>query len=576
MEAQKFGTLNCLNNKTTDMKNIKNIGIISMLALLVGFTIFSCQEDDATFGSVIAPSNLSINAQIVGVDAMNPDGDGSGLVNFTISGDNVISYNFQYGDGISESVPSGQITHRYSITGTNTYTVIVNAVGTGGVSSSTSLEIVVFSSFDDQEAKDFLSGGQGLSKTWYLDAAAAGHLGVGPTLLSGDPAAPEAYWYPAYFAAQPFEKCGPVISDCLCDDELTFSLDANNQLTFELNNNGQTFFNASHQDVVAGSGSEDECFDFDSSGVSMVSLSPSDALANLPDPNFEARGTLMNFNPANFMGYYVSSSAYEIISVTNTELYVRTLDGLNQDLAWYHKFSSSPPDNGFTSDYNNLVWEDAFDTNGAPNSSNWTYDLGAGGWGNQELQTYTNNAENVIVEDGLLKITAKANGGGYTSTRLKSENLFEFTYGRVEVRAKLPEGVGTWPAIWMLGEDYETNTWPGCGEIDIMEHVGRTLNEVLGTLHYPGVSPGGGNSNSTIVNNATTEFHNYTVEWSPIAIKFVIDDTVFHTFANTGDTPFNSDFFLILNIAMGGTLGGDVDPGFTESSMEIDYVKVFQ
>ena len=98
-----------------------------------------------------------------------------------------------------------------------------------------------------------------------------------------------------------------------------------------------------------------------------------------------------------------------------------------------------------------LVWEDNFDTNGAPNAANWTYDLGAGGWGNNESQTYTNSSDNVIVEDGFLKITAISTGGGnYTSSRIKSENLFEFTYGRVEVRAKLPEGGGTWPAIWML------------------------------------------------------------------------------------------------------------------------------
>jgi len=223
-----------------------------------------------------------------------------------------------------------------------------------------------------------------------------------------------------------------------------------------------------------------------------------------------------------------------------------------------------------------LVWSDEFDVNGAPNSANWTYDLGAGGWGNGEAQTYTNNAGNVIVQDGLLKIIAKAEGGGYTSARLKSENLFEFTYGRVEVRAKLPASQGTWPAIWMLGEDYATNTWPACGEIDIMEQTGSNKSTVLGTLHYPAVSPGAGNSGSTTVSTATSEFHNYSVEWTPEFVKILVDDTVYHTVPNTLDLPFNKDFFLILNIAMGGTLGGTIDPGFTQDTMEIEYVRVYQ
>ena len=175
-----------------------------------------------------------------------------------------------------------------------------------------------------------------------------------------------------------------------------------------------------------------------------------------------------------------------------------------------------------------------------------------------------------------LKITALADGSGYTSARLKSEGLFEFTYGRVEVRAKLPSSIGTWPAIWMLGADYQTNTWPACGEIDIMEQKGQDKNTVLATVHHPGVSPGAGDSASTVLTTSTTEFHNYTVEWTPDTIEFLVDDNVYHTVANSPDLPFESDFFLILNIAMGGSLGGDVDPNFTEDTMEIDYVRVYQ
>lgn len=225
-----------------------------------------------------------------------------------------------------------------------------------------------------------------------------------------------------------------------------------------------------------------------------------------------------------------------------------------------------------------LVLSDEFEINGAPDPTNWTYDLGDGGWGNGEAQTYTNDAENVIVEDGYLKITAKSDGaGGYTSARVKSENLQEFTYGRVEVRAKLPSAGGTWPAIWALGANFDTVGWPSCGEIDIMEQTGADKNTVLSTLHFPGNSGGGGITNSTSVSTATTEFHNYTVQWTPDLIEFWVDDNPVHnSFVNSTGTPFNSDFFFIMNVAMGGTLGGTIDPEFTEDTMEVDYIRVYQ
>lgn len=551
------------------MKNIKfNIAILFSLVTLV----FSCQEDDATIGSITAPNNISISAEVVGIDALNPNGDGSGLVNITASANNAISYKFDFGDGLSEVAPSGITTHRFSKVGVNTYTVVVNAIGTGGLQSSTSIDVEVFSSFDDAELKQLLTGGS--NRTWYLAATEVGHLGVGPGNAGVDP---EGFWYPKWYAAQPFEKCGIEISDCLCDDELTFTLDANGQLTYQLNNNGFTFFNAGHQAVIGENAGEDACFAFDTSGTSIVSLSPSLTDWNtVPDPDFEARGTTMNFSNDGFMGYYVSSSTYDVISVSDTELYVRTLDGNDPGLAWYHKFQTSPAEETFESVFNTLVWSDEFDTPGAPDTNKWTYDLGAGGWGNQELQTYTDNAENVIVQDGLLKITAKANGSGYTSARLKSENLQEFTYGRVEVRAKLPAAQGTWPAIWMLGANFDTVGWPNCGEIDIMEQTGQDKAKTSAALHFPGNSAGNAITSETSNTTATTEFHNYSVEWTATTIKFLVDDTLFLSFANTPDSVFNADFFMILNVAMGGTLGGTIAPSFTEDTMEIDYVRIYQ
>ncbi|MCL4145686.1 UNVERIFIED_CONTAM: hypothetical protein GTU68_012057 [Idotea baltica] len=279
------------------------------------------------------------------------------------------------------------------------------------------------------------------------------------------------------------------------------------------------------------------------------------------------------------MGWYVGASKYDIIKITDDELIVRIIQA-GDGFAWYHKFTSTKPTKepvvGASFTYNNLVWEDDFNTDGAPDATKWTYDLGAGGWGNGEAQTYTNSLDNAKVENGSLIITAKADGSGYTSARLKSQDLYEFTYGRVEVRAKLPASKGTWPAIWMLGANFPDVGWPASGEIDIMEQKGQDKNTILSTLHYPGNSAGDGPSQSTTLSTSTTEFHNYTVEWTDSKIEFFIDDVSFHIFNNTSTLPFNADFFLILNVAMGGTLGGDIDAGFTQDTMEIDYIKVYQ
>lgn len=389
--------------------------------------------------------------------------------------------------------------------------------------------------------------------------------------------------------------------------------------------------------------------------------------------------------------------------------------------------------------FTSLVWADEFDTNGAPDPSNWTYDLGMGdnGWGNGEIQSYTDDASNVIVEDGNLKITARAeastgegvyyfddfqllDAGGvsqaviqdfegaaptftdfggafsavianpdatglntsstvarttkpqgsetfgasffdvspaidvpnnprisvktwspiinavvrlkledstngdnfaevdvttsvagaweeltfdfsgaatfnydrvviffdfdnpgtaapaYSSARIKSEGLQEFTYGRVETRAKLPTGGGTWPAIWMLGADYLTNPWPAAGEMDIMEHVGNNQDVVLASTHDPNNFGGNSRTGTVMVEGASEEFHIYEMEWTDTDIKFAVDGIVYHSVTNDGTLPFNKDFFFILNVAMGGSLGGDIDSAFTESTMEVDYIRMYQ
>lgn len=228
--------------------------------------------------------------------------------------------------------------------------------------------------------------------------------------------------------------------------------------------------------------------------------------------------------------------------------------------------------------YTRLIWADEFNHKGAPDSAKWTYDIGGNGWGNHELEYYTNRPENVVVKGGMLHITAlKENfkGSKYTSARILTKGKFSFQYGRVEVRAKLPTGVGTWPAIWMLGSNIDSVGWPACGEIDIMEHLGRDLNKIYGTLHYPEHYGGHANGKTIMISDAN-KFHIYGLEWSPKEIKISVDGKVFQTVKNSQGIPFNQNFFIIINMAMGGDFGGPVDPKVTKATMEVDYVRVYQ
>jgi len=233
------------------------------------------------------------------------------------------------------------------------------------------------------------------------------------------------------------------------------------------------------------------------------------------------------------------------------------------------------------------VWADEFDYTGTPDPKKWGYDTGGHGWGNNELQYYTDKASNASVANGVLTITArKENEGGmeYTSARLVTKNKGDFLYGRIEVRAKLPTGKGTWPAIWMLPTDWAYGGWPKSGEIDIMEHVGYDQNNVHITVHTEDYNHGKGTQKgkSKIVPTASTAFHNYRVDWTPYSIKGFIDDEKVFEFINEGkgftSWPFDKRFHLLLNIAVGGNWGGaqGVDPTVYPQSMEVDYVRVYK
>lgn len=230
-----------------------------------------------------------------------------------------------------------------------------------------------------------------------------------------------------------------------------------------------------------------------------------------------------------------------------------------------------------------LVWADEFNEDGAPDVSKWGYDIGAGGWGNNEPQFYTSRPENARVENGVLKITAKKEnyeGAPFTSARINTQGKFSFKYGKVEVRAKLPEGGGTWPAIWMLGANFQSLGWPASGEIDIMEHKGNEPGKIHSAIHTPSSYGATINSGSQTVSNVTGEFHVYAVEWTSQKIAFSVDGVVHYTYMpavkNSSTWPFDAPQFIILNVAMGGNFGGNIDPDFTAGTMEIDYVRVYQ
>lgn len=232
------------------------------------------------------------------------------------------------------------------------------------------------------------------------------------------------------------------------------------------------------------------------------------------------------------------------------------------------------------------AWADEFDYTGLPDPAKWGYDIGGGGWGNNELQYYTNRLENVSVADGLLTITARKEDfedREYSSARVISKNKGDFLYGRFEIKAKLPTGLGTWPAIWMLPTDWEYGGWPASGEIDIMEHVGYDQDRVHITVHTEAFNHGIGTQvgKNKVVAGASTDFHLYRVDWTPADIKGYIDDALVFEFKNSGngykEWPFDKRFHLLLNIAVGGNWGGaqGVDPEVFPQSMEIDYVRVY-
>ena len=237
-----------------------------------------------------------------------------------------------------------------------------------------------------------------------------------------------------------------------------------------------------------------------------------------------------------------------------------------------------------------LVWADEFSTAGLPDSTKWTQEVGGNGWGNNELQYYTaRRTENARVEDGKLIIEARKDnyqGKNYTSARLITRDKTTWTYGRFEAMAKLPKGVGTWPAVWMLGKNISTAGWPRCGEIDIMEHVGFDEGTVHGTIHSEAYNHGKNTQKGSQIRvpDVASAFHLYAIDWTADQIEFFVDDKLYYTVQKStlgsaeAQWPFTQPFFLILNLAVGGNWGGQkgVDEKIWPQRMEVDYVRVYQ
>jgi len=279
-------------------------------------------------------------------------------------------------------------------------------------------------------------------------------------------------------------------------------------------------------------------------------------------------------NEMEHLAYFPTAGDYEVelfVSVNNKDYSLKQIVNIAQDDPNYLP---------------GLIWSDEFDYTGFPDPSKWNIETGGNGWGNNELQYYTNSQNNVMVDNEILTITAReesVGGRDYTSARITTQNKFSFKYGRIEARIKLPYGQGMWPAFWMLGANINSVSWPACGEIDIMEMVGGPGNDntTYATLHWDndGIHADYGQSYTLPSGILADGYHIFSVEWNSQGINAFIDDIQYYTVDITPAqlSEFHNNFFIILNVAVGGNWPGSPDETTSfPQTMEIDYVRVFQ
>lgn len=292
-----------------------NIKILTVACLAAVIAVISCKKKDYSFGQIVTPSDVTLATEIEGLDTANPNGGGSGNVTITVKAVNALSYKIDYGDGTNEIVPAGKIKHKYSNPGTSDYTIIVSAIGTGGVTSTSAKKITVFVAFEiPADILQDLTNGS--SQVWVSARETPGHVGVGPVTS----------FAPDYYSAEPNQR-----AECLYDDEMTFTRNANNTVTLTVNNKGQSFFLAAATAFYGVSGG-DNCYNIDLSAprrLTFMNATSNSTPANSTRIQFVVPGNgLINFGSG--------GNTYEILAITPTTISLRNIgiDGL----AWYQKF----------------------------------------------------------------------------------------------------------------------------------------------------------------------------------------------------------------------------------------------
>jgi len=501
--------------------------------------------------SEIIPTNLSVSISIEGSDSDNPNGDGTGLVKFSASATNAVSYSYRFGTGDSKNA-SGAVEFSYTDVGTKTYDVRVLAYSSTNHFISIDKKITVYvKPFSEPTILELLAGDS--SKTWKINSAQDAHFSNGT----------QDKRYSTYWEAYAFSK----LNKGFYDDEYTFNING----TYSHKTNETIFGKGHHLNDDFGSTSQSPNGDGD--------------IENYPLSNYQTTFSAkkednlnkVEFGDKGFVGFYVGEHSYTIECYDSENIYLRTVD--DQDIAWYvwlttNTVSSISPKDQFSS----LVWSDEFDYTGAIDSDKWVHEVGDS-WYNNEVQSYTSRLDNSKVEDGKLKIIAKKesyNGNNYTSARIISNTKKDFTYGRVDIKAKIPGKKGAWPALWLLGSNFKTVTWPACGEIDILEAAQSNNFKVQSTVHHPDNYGEGDSHISNDYSDITEVFHVYSLVWTKQALTFYVDDKPHHIVGNSCALPFNWNQFIILNVAMGGTMGGEIASDFDSDIMEIEYVRIYQ
>ncbi|RYY35581.1 MAG: hypothetical protein EOP46_09525 [Sphingobacteriaceae bacterium] len=294
-----------------------NIKTIALALAVSALSIVGCKKNQYSFGELKSPANLALTTTIEGVDGTNPNGDGKGFVDVNITSENAITYKIDFGDGkAAQMVPSGAIKYKYTTPGTADYIITINAVGTGGATSTISKKVTVFVAFEIPDyIVEALTGGSSSSKVWVTDRETPGHVGVGQ---------PDLFW-PNYYEAGPNQR-----AECLYDDEITFAADANNNISMTIDNKGQSFFTAASTAFYGKSGGDD-CYDFDVAAPRALSFMDASSAST------SENSTLIQFAvPGNgLINFGTGGTDYEIISISDTQIHLRNI---GQDgLAWYQK-----------------------------------------------------------------------------------------------------------------------------------------------------------------------------------------------------------------------------------------------